>query len=134
MVYYCEEQKKWGEITVLSQSNHQETQTVKATLICFLYFHNRDLYRYKRYITVEGTRIELLLSYCLIADIHAINLWTRTVNFPLRLTDDDKDEYEGGHSCTDVEHESDVVRQLIDIFHIGHKHRWDEEPYGDAHL
>lgn len=63
-----------------------------------------------------------------------MNLWMGTVNFPLRLTDDDEDEYEGGHSSTDVEHESDVVRQLIDIVHIRHKDGWDEEPNGNTHL
>lgn len=63
-----------------------------------------------------------------------MSLWKGTVNFPLRLTDDHKDEHEGGHSGTDVEHESDVVRQLIDIVHIRHKNGWNQEPNSNTHL
>lgn len=50
------------------------------------------------------------------------------------LTDDHEDKDDGGHSCADVEHDSDVVRQLIYIVHIRHKDGWDQEPNGNSHL
>lgn len=57
-----------------------------------------------------------------------------TISFPLRLTNDDKDEYEGGDASADVEHDPDVVSQLIDIVHIRHKDGRNEEPNGNTHL
>lgn len=51
-----------------------------------------------------------------------------------RLTDDHKDKEDGGHSRADVEHGSDVVRQLVHIVHVRHKHGWDQEPNGNTHL
>lgn len=50
------------------------------------------------------------------------------------LTNDHEDKDEGGNSCADVEHDSDVVRQLIDIVHIRHKDGWEQEPNGNTHL
>ena len=50
------------------------------------------------------------------------------------LTDDHEDKDDAGHSCADVEHDSDVVRQLIHIVHIWHKDGWDQEPNGNTHL
>lgn len=50
------------------------------------------------------------------------------------LTDDHEDEDEGGHSRTDVEHDSDVGRQLLHIIHIGHEDGWEQEAHGDSQL
>lgn len=50
------------------------------------------------------------------------------------LTNDDEDEDDGGHSCSDVEHGFDMARQLSHIVHVGHKHGWNQEPNGNAHL
>ena len=54
--------------------------------------------------------------------------------FPWRLTNDHKDEDKGGNTCADVEHDSDVIRQLVHIIHIRHKDGWNQEPNGNAHL
>lgn len=56
------------------------------------------------------------------------------VNSPQRLTDDHEDEDNGGHSSADVEHDPDVVRQLIYVLHIGHENGRDQEPNGNAQL
>lgn len=82
----------------------------------------------RSWMTLEGTFSELLLHEWI------KSLWMGIVSFPWRLTDDHKDEDEGGHSCADVEHDSDVVRQLIYITHVWHKDGWDQEPNGNTHL
>lgn len=53
---------------------------------------------------------------------------------PVRLTHNHEDQQDGGHPCSDVEHESDVVPQLIHIIHDGHEHGWKEEPDGTTQL
>lgn len=50
------------------------------------------------------------------------------------LTKDNKDEEECRHSCCDVEHNADVVSQLIHVVHIRHQDRRHEEPNGDTQL
>ena len=50
------------------------------------------------------------------------------------LTYDNKDKESGGHSCCNVEHNTNVVSQLINVFHIGHQDRWYQEPNGNAQL
>lgn len=50
------------------------------------------------------------------------------------LTNDHEDEDEGGHSCADVEHDSNVARQLLHIVHIRHQDGWEQEPNGDTQL
>lgn len=61
-----------------------------------------------------------------------IEPWGRTPTSS--LTDDHEDEDDGGRSGADVEHESDVVRQLVDVVHVGHEDGWEQEADGDAHL
>lgn len=51
-----------------------------------------------------------------------------------RLTNDHEDEEDGGRSRTDVEHDSDVVRQLVQIVHVRHEDGREQEPNGDTHL
>ncbi len=41
------------------------------------------------------------------------------------LTNDNQYKQEGGHSCRDVEHDSDVSRQLIQIVHIWNQYWWN---------
>lgn len=50
------------------------------------------------------------------------------------LTNDHQDKNECGHSSSDVEHNADVVCQLIHIVHIGHQDGWQQEANGNAHL
>lgn len=49
-------------------------------------------------------------------------------------TDDHKYKDEGGHTRTDVEHESDVICQLVYILYIRNKHGWDQKPNGNTQL
>lgn len=60
--------------------------------------------------------------------------WKTWQLFPRTLTDHHQDEDEGGHPSADVEHDSDVVRQLIHVVHIRHQDGWDQKPNSDAHL
>lgn len=60
---------------------------------------------------------------------HSVSPWTTRT-----LTNHHEDEDDGGHSSADVEHEPDVVRQLVHVFHIGHQDGWEQEAQGDAHL
>lgn len=50
------------------------------------------------------------------------------------LTEDHEDEEQGGHARRDVEHDADVIRQLVHVVHVGHQDGGDEEPDGDAQL
>lgn len=50
------------------------------------------------------------------------------------LTNDHEDKDEGSHPCAGVEHDPDVVRQLIHIVHIRHKDGREQEPNGNTHL
>lgn len=50
------------------------------------------------------------------------------------LTDDHEEEEDGGQSSADVQQDSDVLRQLVDVVHVGHQHRRDQEAQGDAQL
>lgn len=50
------------------------------------------------------------------------------------LTNDNEDEEQGGHACRDVKHRSDVVSQLVHVFHIGHQDGRHQEPDGDTQL
>lgn len=47
---------------------------------------------------------------------------------------DHKDEEERGHSCCDVEHNADVVSQLVHVFHIRHQHGRHQESNGNTQL
>lgn len=66
------------------------------------------------------------------------NLLCKSVDGNIRstckFTDDDEDKDEGGHSGAYVEHDSDVVRQLVHIIHVRHKDGRDQEPNGNTHL
>lgn len=53
---------------------------------------------------------------------------------PVRLTRNHEDEDGGGHARVDVEHESEVVRQLHQVVDVGHKHGGDEEADGTTQL
>lgn len=55
-------------------------------------------------------------------------------NYVTDLTNDNEDEEQGGHACRDVKHCSDVVSQLVHVFHIGHQHGRHQEPDGDTQL
>lgn len=50
------------------------------------------------------------------------------------LTKNHKDEEQGGHPRRDVEHDADVMRELLHVVHVGHQDGGDEEPDGDAEL
>lgn len=50
------------------------------------------------------------------------------------LTHNDEDKHEGGHPRGDVEHDSDVVGQLVRVVHIRHENGWKHKPYGTAQL
>lgn len=50
------------------------------------------------------------------------------------LTNDHEDEEGSGHSSTDVQHDSDVLRQLVDVLHVGHQHWRDQKAKGDTQL
>lgn len=50
------------------------------------------------------------------------------------LTNDHEDEEGSGHSSADVQHDSDVLRQLVDVLHVGHQHWWDQKAKGDTQL
>lgn len=53
---------------------------------------------------------------------------------PGSLTHNHEDKQDGGDPRSDVEHDSDVVAQLIQIIHIRHKYGWKQEPDGNAQL
>lgn len=53
---------------------------------------------------------------------------------PLSLTHNHEDKQGGGDPRSDVEHDTDVVPQLVQIIHVRHKHGWNQEPDGDAQL
>lgn len=58
----------------------------------------------------------------------------KTGHFPWGLTEDHEDEDHGGHSSSDVEHDADVVRQLVYIVNIWHEDGWHKEANGNAQL
>lgn len=51
-----------------------------------------------------------------------------------QLTDDHEDEEEGSHSGCDVEHDADVMRQLLHVVHVGHQDGRHKEPDGNTQL
>lgn len=51
-----------------------------------------------------------------------------------RPTHNHDDKQDGGDPRSDVEHDSDVVAQLIQIIHIRHKYGRNQEPDGNAQL
>lgn len=53
---------------------------------------------------------------------------------PGYLTTNHKDEEKGGHPRRDVEHDADVMGQLVHVVHVGHQDGGDEEADGDAEL
>lgn len=52
----------------------------------------------------------------------------------MTLTKNHKDEEKGGHPRRDVEHDADVMGELVHVVHIGHQDGGDEEADGDAEL
>lgn len=48
------------------------------------------------------------------------------------LTKDDDDEKKRRHSCRYVEHNADVMSQLIQVVHIRNQNRRHEEPDGNT--
>lgn len=52
----------------------------------------------------------------------------------MTLTENHKNEEEGGHPRRDVEHDTDVMGELVHVVHVGHQDGGDEEPDGDAEL
>lgn len=56
------------------------------------------------------------------------------MTLPLSLTHNHEDKHDGGDPRCDVEHDSDVVPQLVQIIHVMHKDGWNQEPDGDAQL
>lgn len=52
----------------------------------------------------------------------------------MHLTHNDEDKQDGGHPRSDVEHDSDVVGQLVHVVHIRNKNGWEQEPDGTAQL
>lgn len=51
-----------------------------------------------------------------------------------KLTNEHKRKDDGGHACANIEHDSDVTRQLVHIVHIGHKDGWHQEADGNTQL
>lgn len=52
----------------------------------------------------------------------------------MTLTKNHKDEEQGGHPRRDVEHDADVMRELVHVVHVGYQDGGDEEPNSDAEL
>lgn len=50
----------------------------------------------------------------------------------IHLTKDDEDKQQGGYACCDVEHDPNVVSQLVHVVHIGHQDGRNKEADGDA--
>lgn len=50
------------------------------------------------------------------------------------LTQDNKDEERRGHRSCDVEHDSDVMSQLIHVLHIGYENRRNKKSNGNTQL
>lgn len=50
------------------------------------------------------------------------------------LTDDDKDEEQSGHTSYYVEHDADVVGELLLVFDVGYQNRRDQKPNCNSKL
>lgn len=50
------------------------------------------------------------------------------------LTKDDKDEEQGRYPRGDVEHDADVVSQLVQVVHVRYQNGWNQEPQGNTQL